>query len=416
MKRHFLLMIGILFFGVITVYAQTDMVAIRVNWVPADGLVNNGLAKGKIMKVLLAAGATPIMTLRWGESKEIMFPLETNRTYSISVELDGYFHSNYISFAANLGRVVFNATPRLKGIFMDQVIDLVNVTPKSQPQSVTQQPQPQTPAPAQQQAQPQQQQQNTQQQAKAAYDRGVTAFVAGNYDRAIAEFTEAIRLNSNYADAYYVRGGAYFEKRDYDRAIADYTRAISINPNFADAYQDRGITYSEKEDYDRAITDHSQAIRLNPNNSPAYTSRGYAYLQKGDISRSITDFETAVRLDPNNSTARDNLALIKQAQQQQNQPQAQNVDLETLVREIDNNSARASQLYNNKTLRLSGVVYMISDDLLWLAVSSFDHRNIVVQLNSTERTKLINLNKWQTVTVRGVYDGSMERLRRAIIE
>jgi len=430
MKRFCLLMVGILFLGVITVYAQTNQeVTIRVNWVPADGLVNNGLAKKDRMEVVMfgmSSNNGTIMTLYWRESKEVSLPLKANEEYKIYVMINnGNFNSGRytrseqnISIYANSGRVVLNATPRLKGVLLDPIIDLVNATPKSQPQSVTQQPQAQTPAPTQQQAQPQQQAQNTQQQAWAAYDRGDAALDAGNYDRAIAEFTEAIRLNPNHADAYFKRGNVYLMmgKPDNDRAIAEYTHAIRLDPNYSAAYYNRSVAYNNKGDYDRAIADCTQAIKLDPNNSEAYNNRGYSYTQKNDFSRAIADFEAAVRLAPNNSQARDNLALARQAQQQQNQPQAQNVDLGTLVREIDNNSARASHFYNNKTLRLSGVVYMISDDLLWLAVSSFDHMNIVVQLNSTERTKLINLNKWQTVTVRGVYDGSMERLRRAIIE
>ena len=50
--------------------------------------------------------------------------------------------------------------------------------------------------------------------ANAAFDRGWTALSQGNYDLAIREFTEAIRLLPNAADgAYYWRGFAYYEKK-----------------------------------------------------------------------------------------------------------------------------------------------------------------------------------------------------------
>ena len=52
----------------------------------------------------------------------------------------------------------------------------------------------------------------------------------GDHDKAIADFTEAIRLNPNDAEAYYSRGCEYFEKGDHDRAIADFTEAIRLNP------------------------------------------------------------------------------------------------------------------------------------------------------------------------------------------
>jgi len=69
-------------------------------------------------------------------------------------------------------------------------------------------------------------------EASEAYYRGLRASNANNYDLAIAEFTEAIRLYPDYADAYDGRGMAYFYKDgNYDHAIADLEAALKINPN-----------------------------------------------------------------------------------------------------------------------------------------------------------------------------------------
>jgi tetratricopeptide (TPR) repeat protein len=69
--------------------------------------------------------------------------------------------------------------------------------------------------------------------------------------------------------AYNNRGNAYSDKGDYDRAIADYTQAIRLAPNVASRYYNRGLAYYSKKDYDRAIVDFNQAIRLDPNNANA---------------------------------------------------------------------------------------------------------------------------------------------------
>jgi tetratricopeptide (TPR) repeat protein len=129
-------------------------------------------------------------------------------------------------------------------------------------------------------------------------ERGKAYSDKGDQDKAIADYTQAIRLDPNYALAYNGRGAAYNNKRDYDRAIADYTQAIRLNPNFIYAYDNRGNAYSNKEDYDRAIADYTQAIRLDPNFALAYNNRGNAYFNKKDYDRAITDYTQVIRLDP----------------------------------------------------------------------------------------------------------------------
>ncbi|MDR2717539.1 MAG: tetratricopeptide repeat protein [Treponema sp.] len=119
------------------------------------------------------------------------------------------------------------------------------------------------------------------------------------YEQVIADYTQAIRLNPNDAIAYANRGNAYSDKSDYDRAIADYTQAIRLNPNYTIAYANRATAYIGKSDLDRAITDYNQAIRLDPNNVIAYYNRGKTYDTKKDYDRAIADYTQAIRLDPN---------------------------------------------------------------------------------------------------------------------
>jgi tetratricopeptide (TPR) repeat protein len=130
------------------------------------------------------------------------------------------------------------------------------------------------------------------------------------YDRAIADYTQAIRLDPNFAEAYNARGNAYHHKKDYDRAIADYSQAMRLDPNFAEAYNARGLAYSDKGDYDRAIADLDQAIRLDPDLAMAYFNRGGVYYEKGDYDRAIADYSQAIRLDPNSATSYNNRSFV----------------------------------------------------------------------------------------------------------
>jgi tetratricopeptide (TPR) repeat protein len=55
----------------------------------------------------------------------------------------------------------------------------------------------------------------------------------GEYDKAIDDYTQAIRFDPTDAVAYYNRGNAYyFGKGDRNRARADWTKALEIDPNF----------------------------------------------------------------------------------------------------------------------------------------------------------------------------------------
>jgi tetratricopeptide (TPR) repeat protein len=125
----------------------------------------------------------------------------------------------------------------------------------------------------------------------------------GDHDRAIAGYNEAIRLDPNDALALSARGVACANKGDYDRAIADFNRAIRLDPQSAHAFRNRGVVYATKGDNDRAIADFNRAIRLDPKSGLALRARGVAYANKGDNDQAIADFTEAIRLDPKSSLA-----------------------------------------------------------------------------------------------------------------
>jgi len=140
--------------------------------------------------------------------------------------------------------------------------------------------------------------------------RGAGYARSGEYDRAINEYTQALRLNPNDALALYNRGDAYNSKGEYERAIQDFTLALTLRPDFALAFNGRGIAYDGNGDPDRAIQDYNQAIRLKPDYAEAFYNRGRAYKRKGDDERAIQDYSQAIRFKPDFAVAFNNRGNI----------------------------------------------------------------------------------------------------------
>ncbi len=72
------------------------------------------------------------------------------------------------------------------------------------------------------------------------------------------------------------------QRDDYEAAIADFTEAIRIDPQYGPAYRHRGDAHYENGEYEEAISDYTEVIRMYPQADVAHFSRGVAYFDKGN--------------------------------------------------------------------------------------------------------------------------------------
>jgi tetratricopeptide (TPR) repeat protein len=120
---------------------------------------------------------------------------------------------------------------------------------------------------------------------------------------------QAIQINKNWgninlADAYYNRGVIKHDNlKDYQGAIADYNQAIKLKPDFTAAYNNRGASKANLGDNQGAITDLRQAIQINKNwgnrsLADAYNDRGIIKTESGDNQGAIADYNQAIKIKP----------------------------------------------------------------------------------------------------------------------
>jgi tetratricopeptide (TPR) repeat protein len=93
----------------------------------------------------------------------------------------------------------------------------------------------------------------------AHLDRGILFATRRDWDLAIAEFTEAINLDSGLMSAYMLRGRALNASVSY---VTDINEDFS---GFSSFFLQQNASDEQKAVYDRAIADYNQAIRLDPN-------------------------------------------------------------------------------------------------------------------------------------------------------
>ncbi len=96
-------------------------------------------------------------------------------------------------------------------------------------------------------------------------------------DKAIESIDKAVGLNPKNPLAYSIRGTIRFSRKEYDLAIADLNEAIRLEPDQpSSGYYIRGAAWYMKKDYAKAIEDLDKALELDPECIDALNSRAWA--------------------------------------------------------------------------------------------------------------------------------------------
>src|SRR4029079_16783527 len=66
------------------------------------------------------------------------------------------------------------------------------------------------------------------------------------------------------ATAHIERGVAYVTLFDYDRALQDFAEAVRVDPKSTRAFSNRAAVHAAKQDFDLAIEDLTRVLKLDP--------------------------------------------------------------------------------------------------------------------------------------------------------
>lgn len=130
-------------------------------------------------------------------------------------------------------------------------------------------------------------------------ERAVLYGEMGLHEKAIADFTESISLDSSSAYDYGYRGDEYRLSGNYVAAISDFNHAIEMNPEEPWFYYRRGWIKDEfLKDHDGGLADYTSGIEIDRNYAYTYLHRGRLYAKHyKDTLRANADFRKVVELD-----------------------------------------------------------------------------------------------------------------------
>jgi tetratricopeptide (TPR) repeat protein len=103
-----------------------------------------------------------------------------------------------------------------------------------------------------------------------------------------------------------------YQAKNYDKAISELNELIKISPDKSSGYYNNiGMCYMDQAKYKEAIESFRIAAEKDPKFSSAYNNIGTCYERMNDPVKAKESYQKAVDIDPNNELAKQNLLKLK---------------------------------------------------------------------------------------------------------
>jgi len=142
---------------------------------------------------------------------------------------------------------------------------------------------------------------------------GAALGLTGDVDGAIAECTEAIRLNRNLARAHTNLGAALEHKGDLKGALAEYREAVRLKEDDIHSRLNLGAALWRNGDVGEAISVSRETVNRHKDHAGAHNGLASALQAKGDLDGAIAAYQEAIRLNRDYAGAYTNLGNVLRA-------------------------------------------------------------------------------------------------------
>lgn len=136
------------------------------------------------------------------------------------------------------------------------------------------------------------------------FDQAGNAWMmAGDADKAVASFSNALTLSANDADLYADLARAQAMRKDWSEVDADLNEALKLQPRRADLLVLRASARDAEGKLKEARQDVDHALALKPSAPEALVERGEIFKHAGDIDAAKRDFQTVLKVQKNGESA-----------------------------------------------------------------------------------------------------------------
>ncbi|MEL7033915.1 MAG: tetratricopeptide repeat protein [Pseudomonadota bacterium] len=110
---------------------------------------------------------------------------------------------------------------------------------------------------------------------------------------------EQAMTRKNRAATYVNRGVLRMREGQYEKALADYAEAVNLQPELGAAYLNEGAAHIYRRDFAAALAPLDRAIELESHDLfAAYYNRAIARENTGDVAGAYNDFQKSLELKP----------------------------------------------------------------------------------------------------------------------